>query len=218
MHRHFDEELTDLRENLLTMGALVESMISHSARLLDQFATEVAEKIESNEREVNALHSTIDDHCVRLLVLRQPAAADMRLIAAALKINGELERIGDQGINILQRARQLDEPGDWPRIDLGPLIHTARAMVTDSLDAFIKKDVALARKVLKDEESADSLRNQAVDVLMAEAEKRFYSFPHIVQLVLATHHLERVADHATNIAEDVIYFVEGLDIRHHRME
>ncbi len=218
MHRHFDEELTALRENLLTMGALVESMITQSSRLLDAYAVEGAAKIETNEREVNSLHSAIDDLCIRLLVLRQPAAADMRLIAVALKINGELERIGDQGINMLQRARQLDQPGERPRIDLGPLIHVARAMVADSLDAFIKKDVALARRVLEDEKSADSLRDQAVEVLLAEAEKRTYSFTHIVQQILVTHHLERIADHATNIAEDVIYFVQGLDIRHHRMD
>jgi len=218
MHRHFDEELTALREDLLTMGALVESMITQATRLLDQYDSAAAGRIETNEREVNTLQSTIDDVCIRLLVLRQPAAADMRLIAAALKINGELERIGDQAINILQRAQQLEKPGEWPRIDLGPLIHTACGMVADSLDAFIKKDVPLARKVLDDEQSADSLRNQTVDVLLAKAEERRFSFAHIVQLILVTHHLERVADHATNIAEDVIYFVQGLDIRHHRME
>lgn len=218
MHRHFDEELTALRENLLTMGALVESMITQSARLLDAYATEGADKIEANEREVNTLHSAIDDLCIRLLVLRQPAAADMRLIAVALKINGELERIGDQGINILQRARQLDQPGERPRIDLGPLINVARGMVADSLDAFIKKDVSLARKVLIDEKSADALRDQAVEILLAEAGKHSYSFPHIMQLILVTHHLERIADHATNVAEDVIYLAQGLDIRHHRMD
>jgi len=218
MHRHFDEELTALRESLLTMGALVESMITQAARLLDQYDDQATARIETSEQEVNTLHTTIDDACVRLLVLRQPAAADMRLIAAALKINGELERIGDQAVNILQRAQQLAKPGEWPQIDLGPLIHTARGMVCDSLDAFIKKDVPLARKVLEDEKSADSLRNQAVEVLLAKAEERTHSFAHIMHLILVTHHLERVADHATNIAEDVIYFVQGLDVRHHRME
>jgi phosphate transport system protein len=218
MHRHFDQELGTLRENLLTMGALVESMITQAARLLDQYNTDAALQIEANEREVNILHSSIDDACVRLLVLRQPAAADMRLIAAALKINGELERIGDQAINILQRAQQLDKPGEWPRIELGSLIHTASGMVMAALDAFVKKDVPLARRVLEDEKAADSLRDQAVDVLLAKAEERTFSFAHIMQLILVTHHLERVADHATNIAEDVIYFVQGLDIRHHRME
>lgn len=218
MHRHFDEELTALRENLLTMGALVEAMIHQASRLLDHYDERAAAKTETDEQAVNTLHSAIDDVCFRLLVLRQPAAADMRFIAAALKINGELERIGDQAINILQRAQQLEKPGEWPRIDLGPLIHTACGMVTDSLDAFIKKDVDLARKVLADEENADELRNQAVEVLLAKAEERTYSFVHIMQLILVTHHLERIADHATNVAEDVIYFVQGLDVRHHRME
>jgi phosphate transport system protein len=218
MHRHFDEELTALRENLLTMGALVESMITQASRLLNRYDNQVAAKTETDEQAVNTLHTAIDDVCVRLLVLRQPAAADMRFIAAALKINGELERIGDQAINILQRAQQLEKPGEWPQIDLGPLIHTACGMVADALDAFIKKDVPLARKVLDDEKTADLLRDQAVEVLLAKAEERKHSFAHITQLILVTHHLERVADHATNIAEDVIYFVQGLDIRHHRME
>ncbi len=218
MHRHFDEELTALKDRLLKMGALVESMITQAVHLLSEHDDQTASRIEAEEQEVNRLQTEVDDACLRLLVLRQPAAADLRLIVSTLKINSDLERIGDQAINLLQRSRALERPGESPRIDLGPLIQTSRGMVVDALDAFIRRDVPLARKVLEDEKSADELRHQAVEVLLAKAEDRKHSVAHILQWVLVTGHLERIADHATNIAEDVIYFVQGVDVRHHRAE
>ena len=216
MQRHFDEELAGLRHNLVTMGALAESMIRQAVALLKNHDSDAATQLRKDEDEVNRLHMAIDESCMRLLVLRQPAAADLRLIASTLKINGELERIGDQSINLLRRARTLDkQPTDWPGIDLSPLIKVASGMVADSLDAFILKDVYRARKVLEDEETADELRNKFEEQLIETAESKGRGFSLLLQLVLVTHHLERIADHATNIAEDVIYFVEGRDIRHH---
>lgn len=218
MQRHFDEELADLRRNLATMGTLAESMIRQSVQLLTRHRGEVAAQIRRDEDEVNRLHLAIDDSCMRLLVLRQPAAADLRLVASTLKINSDLERIGDQAINLLVRAESLDgQPEEWPRIDLSPLIRVASTMVADALDAFIKKDVGLARKVLDDENMADDLRDQIEESLIRQAESQKHSFRLVLQLVLVTHHLERIADHATNIAEDVIYLVEGKDIRHHHI-
>lgn len=216
MQRHFDEELAGLRRNLATMGTLAETMIRQSVRLLTGHDEEVAAQIRQDENEVNRLHLEIDDACMRLLVLRQPAAADLRLVASTLKITSDLERIGDQAINLLSRAQSLDDQHDsWPQVDLSPLIRVASGMVADALDAFIKKDVGLANKVLQDENVADDLRDQIEESLSRQAEERHGSFRLFLQLVLVTHHLERIADHATNIAEDVIYLVEGRDIRHH---
>lgn len=216
MQRHFDDDLAELRHYLVTMGALAESMLGQAVRLLTENNQQVVEQLYQDEREVNRLHMQIDDTCLRLLALRQPAAADLRLIASALKMNADLERIGDQAINLLKRAQTLDrEPGEWPTIDLSPLVRIASSMVADALDAFIRKDVALAGKVLEDEKTADELRREIESVLVAQAERHAYNFMQLLQLILVTHHLERIADHATNIAEDVIYFLEGRDVRHH---
>ncbi len=216
MQRHFDTDLAELRHHLVTMGALVESMIGQAVRLLTENNEEIAQQLYRDEEEVNRLHMDIDDTCLRLLALRQPAAADLRLVASALKMNADLERIGDQAINLLKRAQTLDrQPGEWPTVDLSPLVRIASSMVADALDSFIRKDVALARKVLEDERTADDLRREIESVLIVQAEKRVQGFLQILQLILVTHHLERIADHATNIAEDVIYFLEGRDVRHH---
>jgi phosphate transport system protein len=219
MQRHFEEELADLRRHLVTMGTLVESMIDQAVRLLAEHSTAEAGTLEQDEQEVNRLHMLIDDACLRVLALRQPAAADLRLVASALKMNADLERIGDQAINLLNRAATLEQvPGEWPAVDLSPLVRIASMMVANALDAFIREDVTLARKVLEDELTADALRHDIEGALVRQAETRTHSFLPTMQLVLVTHHLERIADHATNIAEDVIYFLEGRDVRHHRTD
>jgi len=216
MQRHLDEDLADLRQLLVAMGTLVESMIGRAVRLLTEHSDAEAAQLQRDEDEVNRLHIVVDEHCLRLFALRQPAAADLRLIASALKMSSELERIGDQAINMLQRARTLDEqPGDRPAIDLSALVRTASGMVADALDSFIRRDVTLARKVLEDEKTADDLRQEITRALVAEAEACGGGFNRILQLILVTHHLERIADHATNIAEDVIYLVLGKTIKHH---
>ena len=200
------------------MGTMAESMIRQGVDMLSTPSDETIKRLQTDEAEVNQLHMSIDDLCMRLLVLRQPAAADLRFIASTLKINGELERIGDQSINLMKRARSLDKHnGSLPYIDLSPLSRLASSMVADALDAFIKKDVKLARKVLEDEHSADDLRHEFEDMLVDSADAQAKDFKIYLQLVLFVHHLERIADHATNIAEDVIYFLEGRDVRHHHL-
>ncbi|MEW5702155.1 MAG: phosphate signaling complex protein PhoU [Candidatus Zixiibacteriota bacterium] len=219
MQRHFEEELAELRQQLATMGTLVESMISQAVRFLTEHSTAEAGTLERDEEEVNRLHMQIDEICLRLLALRQPAAADLRLVASALKMNADLERIGDQTVNLLNRAATLEQSGgEWPSVDLTPLVRVASGMVADALDAFIRRDVDLAQKVLEDERSADALRHDIETELVRQAEDRAHSFVQTMQLVLVAHHLERIADHATNIAEDVIYFLEGRDIRHQRTD
>lgn len=218
MQRHFDDELGRLRNELATMGTMAESMIRMGVEMLSAPSDAIITRLQRDEEEINQLHMSIDDLCMKLLVLRQPAAADLRFIASTLKINGELERIGDQSINLMKRARSLDQHnGALPYIDLSPLTHLAGSMVADALDAFIKKDVRLARKVLEDEHGADELRHEFEDMLVDSAEAHARDFKIYLQLVLFVHHLERIADHATNVAEDVIYFLEGRDVRHHHL-
>jgi len=200
---------------LATMGALAESMIRQSVKLLTRPADVSRDQIRKDEEEVNRLHMAIDDACLRLLVLRQPVAVDLRFLASTIKMNGELERIGDLSVNLMKRARKLEEQTTQPMpIDLNPLITVAIRMVNDALDAFTRKDVTLARQVLEAEKTADEQRHQMEDTLAEMAEARGKDFMLYLQLTLVVYHLERIADHATNIAEDVIFFLEGRDIRH----
>ncbi len=219
MPTHLDEELAQLRRNLAGMGAYAESMIRQAVQMFTEPSDDLIRSLQDDENAVNRLHMAIDDSCMRLLVLRQPAATDLRFIASTLKINGELERIGDQSINLMRRARDLDAKTNvLPPIDFSPMVRVASSMVTAALDAFSKKDVALARKVLEDENTADELRHQYEKTLVDTAEEEARDFSVFMQLVLVILHLERIADHATNIAEDVIYFLEGRDVRHHHLE
>lgn len=200
---------------LATMGSLAESMIRQSVSLLTNPTGISRDQLLKDEDEVNRLHMAIDDSCLRMLVLRQPVAVDLRFLASTIKMNGELERIGDLSINLMKRARKLEEQTAEPvPIDLNPLITVAIGMVNDALDAFSRRDVGLARKVLESEKAADEQRHQLEDSLAEMAERQGKNFMTYLQMTLVVYHLERIADHATNIAEDVVYMVEGTIIRH----
>ncbi|MBD3297100.1 MAG: phosphate signaling complex protein PhoU [candidate division Zixibacteria bacterium] len=218
VQRHFDDELAELRQKLAVMGSLAESMIRQGALMLMSPDDETAEQLVKDEDEVNRLHMAIDESCMRLLVLRQPVAVDLRLLASALRMSSELERIGDQSINLMKRARKLrgESPVALP-IDLQPLIDVVVRMVNDSLDAFSRKDVSLAKRVLELEQNADDLRHLYEDELAVAGEERGKDVLFYIQLTLIVYHLERIGDHATNIAEDVIFLVEGEDIRHQHL-
>ncbi len=218
VQRHFDEELAELRRQLAVMGSLAESMIRQGALMLMSPNDETAEQLLKDEDEVNRLHMAIDESCMRLLVLRQPVAVDMRFLASTLRMSGELERIGDQSINLMRRARKLERGAPLPLpIDLQPMIDIVVRMVNDSLDAFTRKDVKLAKRVLELEQNADDLRHLYEDELATAGEKRGRDIIFYIQLTMIVYHLERIADHATNIAEDVIFLVEGEDIRHQHL-
>ena len=215
MSRHFHEELEALKQTLLAMGALVEDQIRHAMQALvdrdDALASEVIER----DRQVNAYDVEIDEKCVELLALHQPAAGDLRFITTAMKIVTDLERIGDQAVNIGQRVIELNrEPQLKPYIDLPRMAERAQAMVKESLDAFVARDTELARRVRAEDDEVDALKEQIFRELLTFMMEDPRSIPRAIRLILISRCMERVADHATNIAEMVIYLVEGKMVRH----
>jgi phosphate transport system protein len=215
MSRHFHEELEALKQTLLAMGGLVEDQIRHVMQALvdrdDALATEVIER----DRQVNAYDVEVDAQCVELLALHQPAAGDLRFITTAMKIVTDLERIGDQAVNIAQRVIELNrEPQLKPYIDLPRMAARAQAMVKESLDAFVARDTELARRVRAEDDEVDALKEQIFRELLTFMMEDPRSIPRAIRLILISRCMERVADHATNIAEMVIYLVEGKMVRH----
>ncbi len=215
MQRHFHEELEGLKQTLLAMGALVEDQIRRVMRALVERDEALAREVIGRDREVNAYDVEIDEKCVELLALHQPAAGDLRFITTAMKIVTDLERIGDQAVNIAQRALELArEPQLKPYIDLPRMADKAQRMVKESLDAFVTRDTALARQVCAADAEVDALKEQVFRELLTYMMADPATIPRAIRLILVSRFLERVADHATNIAEMVVYMVESKMVRH----
>ena len=216
---HFEEELQILKNRLLNMGALVEERVHDATHALIERRLDTAERIITSDQDVNELQIEIDERCLRLLALQQPMASDLRLITAAMKINADLERIGDQAVNIAEQAvRILAHPPLKPMIDLPRMAQIAEKMTRESLDAFVRKDAKLARAILARDDEVDQLKDQVFRVLLTYMMADPGTIERALGLILVSRHLERIADHATNIAEDVIFVVEAKDVRHHHEE
>ena len=214
--RHFIEELEDLQGRLLEMGSLVESAIHHSVLALVERSEEMARQVLRNEDRINHLEVEIDELAVRLLALQQPMAKDLRLLTAAIKINTDLERMGDLAVNIVERAIALmHRPPVKPLIDIPQMARTVESMVRKSLDAFVKREPELARSVLLSDDVVDRLRDSIHNELVSFMQNDPSTIPQALDLILVARHLERIADHATNIAEDTLFLVKGVDVRHH---
>ena len=219
VHEHiskaFDNELNDLRQSILIMGGKVELMIANSVKSLVERDTALAERTIALDHEVNSAEVSIDERCLELLALRQPAARDLRFITIALKIVTDLERIGDQCANIAKRARELnEEPPLKPYIDIPRMAHRAEIMVKEALDAFVRGDADLAVKVCKDDSFVDDLNIQIQRELLTYMIEDPTTITRAIKLNYISKSLERVSDHATNVAEMVIFMVKGKDIRH----
>jgi len=215
MQRHFHEELEALKQTLLAMGALVEDQIRRVMRALVDRDDALAESVIERDREVNAYDVEIDEKCVELLALHQPTAGDLRFITTAMKIVTDLERIGDQAVNIAQRVRELNvEPQLKPYIDLPRMGELAQTMVKESLDAFVARDTELARRVCAEDAPVDALNHQIFRELLTFMMEDPKTIPRAIRLILVSRFLERVADHATNIAEMVIFMVDSKMVRH----
>ena len=215
MQRHFHEELDHLKQTLLAMGALVEDQIRRAMRALIDRDDALAKHVIEHDREVNAYDLEIDEKCVELLALHQPAAGDLRFITTAMKIVTDLERISDQAVNIAQRAIELGrEPQLKPYVDLPRMAEKAQRMVKESLDAFVTRDTDLARRVCAEDADVDALKEQIFRELLTFMMEDAKTIPRAIRLILIARFLERVADHATNIAEMVIYMVESKMVRH----
>jgi phosphate transport system protein len=216
IHRHFDEDLSLLKEKLLFMASLAESMIYKAVKSLTERDDSLFKEVNEAEVKVNHLQIEIDDLCLKLLALRQPMAVDLRFITSAMKINSELERIGDQAVNITQcSAYLIKQPQLKPLIDIPRMAEVVQKMVKDSLDAFVSQDVNLAHLVLNRDDEVDGLKDQIFRELLTFMMSDQSTIPRALELILVSRHLERIADHATNVAEDVIYLVQGKDVRHH---
>jgi phosphate transport system protein len=213
--RHFHGELDVLKQTLLAMGALVEDQIRRVMHALLERDDVLARDVIERDQRVNAYDVEIDEKCVELLALHQPAAVDLRVIMTAIKIVTDLERIGDQAVNIAQRALELHtEPQLKPYVDLPRMAERAQRMVKESLDAFVNRDTELARRVCAADAEVDGLKEQIFRELLTFMMQDPRTIPRAMRLILISRFMERIADHATNIAEMVIYMVEGKLVRH----
>jgi phosphate transport system protein len=213
--RHRDEQIQELLERLLLMGRLTESMMQLALRGLIERNESLGEEIYRKEREVNELQIEIDDGAVKLTALQQPVGGDVRFLFMASRIATELERIGDQTVNIIQNAHHvLKAPALKPLVDLPVMGEIAEKMVHDSLEALISRDCPLAARVLEEEKKVDAYRDQIFRVLLTYMMADPGTIERALALILISRNLERVGDHATNIAEEVIYMVEGREVRH----
>lgn len=213
--RHFEHELEKLKAKLLEMGALVESAVYRSVQGVVEKNEELARQVLQHEARVNDLEIEIDDLAIGLLVLQQPVAADLRLITVAIKINTDLERMGDLAVNIAQRALDLMRDAViQPMVDIPHIAGLVQSMVRKSLDAFVNRDPELARSVLAGDDAVDNLRTASYHELVSYMEKDRENIPQALHLLSVVRNLERIADHSTNIAEDVLFLVKGVDVRH----
>ncbi len=209
------EELIYLNELLLRMAALVEVSIKSSVESLVERATELAKQVIKDDHNINALDVLIDEECIRLLALKQPMGKDLRMITTAMKITTDLERIADNSVNIAERAVELnEEPLLKPYIDVPRMSRIVQGMVRDTIDAFVNEDVRLAKDVIKRDDSVDELNKFVWQELMHIMAQDPSTVSRAVKITYISKYLERIGDHATNIAETVVYMVEGKIIRH----
>lgn len=213
--KRYEEELKKLREEILYMGGLVEDQIQKAVKTLVERDSELANVIIERDHEVNRLDVEIDDICIKLLALHQPAGRDLRFITTGLKITTDLERIGDMAVNICERALELNqEPQLKPYIDIPRMARVSQRMIRESLDAFVREDTDLALKVCKDDDEVDQLNAQIFRETLTFMLENAQTISRATKIASVSKYLERIADHATNIAEMVIFMVKGKSIRH----
>jgi phosphate transport system protein len=219
MERHFDEELNDLRSSIMKISDLARKAITESIEALKNSDKVRAQKVIDSDQAIDELELMIDEKCIDLLARYQPMAADLRFITTGLKLNAELERIADLAVDIAQRVQILaDKPLLKPIIDIPRLGEVAQNMVRDAIESFIKQDVSIAKKVVQADDEADMLKNKICDELINEYMSKDCSCVNrAVPLLLVARHLERICDHASNIAEDIFYMVQGKVIKHQHL-
>jgi phosphate transport system protein len=213
--RHFQDELEHLKARLLEMGGLAEDRLQLAVRALTQRDLPLVDRVLIGDVAINQLHIEIDDRCFKLLALHQPMAVDLRAIVSAVKINTDLERVGDLAVNIAEAAaRYLEHPPVKELIDIPRMAAIAQEMLRDALDSYVRRDLALAQLVLDRDDELDSLKTLVFRELLTHMARSQATIEPSLDLILISRHLERVGDHATNIAEDVIFMVSAKDVRH----
>jgi len=215
IYKVFDEELRELKEKILFEGSLVEKAVRNAIKALQSRDSELARRVIEDDDLINTKEVEIEEFCIKLLALRQPAAKDLRFITTAVKINYDLERMGDMAVNVCERVLDLNlEPQLKPYIDLPEMAEIAQMMVKESLEAFVREDVQLAWKVTNDDEKVDQLTEQIFRELLTYMSEDLKTISRATRLLFIAKYLERLADHAVSIAELVIFLVEGKIIRH----
>lgn len=215
MQRHIDQELGDLKNQLLQMGALVEEQIERAIQALIERDADLASRVIERDKLVNRFDVEIDETCIRLLALQAPTAGDLRFVTTAMKISTELERMSDLAENICERVIELnEEPQLKPYMDLPRMANWTMKMVREALEAFVRQDVALARKVCADDDFVDNLTHQLFRELVSFMVENPATITRAIRLTFIGKYIERIADHATNIGELVVYMVEGKIVRH----
>jgi phosphate transport system protein len=213
--RHYEEELKELHLKVLEMGGFVEKQIANATLAMVNRDDELARLTIERDHSVNRIDVEIDELCLRLLALHQPAARDLRLITTALKINADLERIGDMAVNMCERAQELNQEAPLkPFIDIPRMVEVASGMLRESLNAFVREDVDLALKVCRDDDIIDGLTQQLFRELLSYMMEDAHTISRGIRLIFIAKYVERIADHATNIAEMVVFMVKGKSIRH----
>ena len=213
---HFQEELEQLKTRLLEMGGLAEDRVRTVLRALVDRDPGLVDRVLAGDGPINQLHIEIDSRCFKLLALYQPMAVDLRAIVSGVKINTDLERVGDLAINIAEAVRRyLQHPPVKELIDIPRMADIAQRMLRDALDAYVRRDTTLARSVLNEDDTLDSLKTQVFRELLTYMLQDPSTIEPALDLILVSRHLERIGDHATNVAEDVIFMVSARDVRHH---
>jgi phosphate transport system protein len=213
--RHFQDDLDTLKQRLLSMGGLAEERVRESIRGLMDRDPAALDAVLRGDQPINDLHIELDDRCFKLLALHQPMAADLRVIVAAVKINTDLERVGDLAVNIAEAGkRYLRHAPVKPLIDIPRMGELAQSMLRDALDAFVRRDIALAEAVLAQDDIVDGLKTQIFRELLTYMLQDPATIEPSLDLILISRHLERIGDHATNVAEDVIFILSAKDVRH----
>jgi phosphate transport system protein len=217
--RHFQEELEQLKLRLLEMGGQAEENVRLAVKGLVDRDHDLIDRVMVGDEPLNNLHIEIDNRCFTLLALFQPMAADLRSIVAAVKINTDLERVGDLAVNIAEATRRYTSHAPVKKlIDIPRMASIAQTMLRDALDAFVRRDLALAQAVLNEDDRLDNLKTQIFRELLTYMLQDPSTIEPALDLILVSRHLERIGDHATNIAEDVIFIVSARDVRHHAGE
>ena len=213
--RHFEDELARLQGLLLRMGGLVEQQIARAIESLVERDSGLARDVIARDRAVNRLDLAVDEECLKLIALHQPAAGDLRFVTTAMKINTDLERIGDMAVNVSERALELnEEPILKPYIDIPRMAKEAQAMVRTSLDSFVRRDTELAQAVIEADDVVDALAHQVFRELLSFMAEDPRTISRATRILFVSKYLERIADHATNIAEMVVFMVAGKMVRH----
>ena len=216
---HFQEELEQLKTRLLEMGGLAEERVRTAVRALVERDSALVERVLAGDGPINRLHIEIDSRCFKLLALHQPMAVDLRAIVSAVKINTDLERVGDLAINIAEAVRRYTRhPPVKELIDIPRMAEIAQRMLRNALDSYVRRDIELAHGVLNEDDTLDALKTQVFRELLTYMLQDTHTIEPSLDLILISRHLERIGDHATNVAEDVIFMVSARDVRHHAGE